>query len=141
MLGLSQTELGRRAGGLSQDYISKLENGIIDTPQRGTMNALADALGVPVATLYRAAGMMEGVEDLPDPAPIQLHMDDTDQVFDVGQIVAYVEARPGDEFKRRLARQKLRRTPEAYVRLCVRLFRAWSSNSDLAMDAVEMVEN
>lgn len=62
-LGINQTELGKRAGGLSQDYISKLENGIIETPQRGTMDALATALGVPVAVLYRAAGILEGVDE------------------------------------------------------------------------------
>lgn len=53
---LTQVQLGARTG-LTQDYISKLERGTIDLPQRGTLEALAGPLGLTVADLYRAAGV------------------------------------------------------------------------------------
>jgi transcriptional regulator with XRE-family HTH domain len=135
VLGISQTELGRRAGGLTQDYISKLENGIIETPQRGTMDALAGALAVPVAVLYRAAGILEGVDESPAPAPPP----DNDHRFDPALVVAFVESKPDETFQAQLARQKARRTPESYTRLCLRLYRAWTSNADLLMGELETV--
>jgi transcriptional regulator with XRE-family HTH domain len=55
--GLTQIDLGRRTG-LSQNYISKLETGQVDLPQRGTLDALAGALDVPVGDFYRAAGVL-----------------------------------------------------------------------------------
>ena len=121
-------------------YLNRIIKGSVQRPDPETIAKMADALGYDSDELMVLAGYpARGVPDSA-PAPMRLPMESGDEQFDVGQIVAYIEARPGDVFKRRLARQKLLRTPEAYVRLCVRLFRAWASNSDLAMDAVEMVE-
>jgi transcriptional regulator with XRE-family HTH domain len=57
-LGLTQVELSRRAG-LSQNYISKLEAGQVDLPQRGTLDALGGALDTPIEEFYRAAGILD----------------------------------------------------------------------------------
>lgn len=43
-LGISQRELGKRAGGLSQQAIDKIERGILRKP--GNLPEIADALGV-----------------------------------------------------------------------------------------------
>jgi transcriptional regulator with XRE-family HTH domain len=65
---LTQVKLGKLTG-LSQDYISKLERGEIDLPQRGTLDALAGALDLDVADFYRAAGVLTGVGEVPPPKP------------------------------------------------------------------------
>lgn len=140
VLGLNQTEFGRRAGGLTQDYISKLESGIIETPQRGTMEALATALQVPLSSLYRAAGILEGVPEVEPPAapppPIE-----GDGPFDAAQIVAYVESKPDESFQADMAREKARRSPESYTRLCMRIYRAWTSNAELVMGELRVLEH
>jgi transcriptional regulator with XRE-family HTH domain len=52
--GLSQTELGRNLGGLSQQFVSKIERGQVPvTPKCATK--LARALGVPIQRLYAEA--------------------------------------------------------------------------------------
>lgn len=134
-LGLNQTELGRRAGGLTQDYISKLESGIIDTPQRGTMDALATALDVPVSALYRAAGILEGVPDVEPPAPPTPPMDtlwpDSPHLT-VAEMVEDIERRRGAWYQGELdeARQELSR--EEYEDFCVQLWRMFEGNSLMA---------
>lgn len=45
--------------GLSQSYISNLENGNRKTPKIETINKLAKGLGVPNGTLMMAAGLIE----------------------------------------------------------------------------------
>lgn len=71
--GLTQIDLGRRTG-LSQNYISKLESGQVDLPQRGTLDALAGALDIPIGDFYRAAGVLvpkdEQESDRPLPAGV-----------------------------------------------------------------------
>jgi XRE family transcriptional regulator, regulator of sulfur utilization len=47
--GLSQAELAERAG-LSREYVNKIEAGKYDPPL-STINALAEALGVPARRL------------------------------------------------------------------------------------------
>ncbi|MFB3922736.1 MAG: helix-turn-helix domain-containing protein [Terriglobia bacterium] len=49
--GISQEELGRRAG-LAGSYISRIENRKID-PRPTTLRKIADALGIPLAELFR----------------------------------------------------------------------------------------
>lgn len=136
---LTQVELAKRAG-LSQNYISKLESGEIDLPQRGTLEALGEQLDLTVADFYRAAGVLDSDEETPPakPAPIQLPLSDPDESFDPDAIVAYVESRPGIHFQDRLRQQRERLSRADYVRFCVGLFRAWSSNSDLALTSVEL---
>lgn len=60
--GLTQTELARRTG-LSQNYVSKLEGGRIELPQRGTLDVLSGALDVSLIDLYRAAGVTDALPE------------------------------------------------------------------------------
>ena len=56
-LGWSQTELADRIGGnMSQSDVSKLELGRITLPHRPRMEAIADAIGVPLGELLAASG-------------------------------------------------------------------------------------
>jgi transcriptional regulator with XRE-family HTH domain len=47
----SQEELGRRAN-VGHQTVSDIETGRRDNPKQATLQAIADALGVTVATLY-----------------------------------------------------------------------------------------
>lgn len=59
LLGLSQTELGRRTG-TSQRQVSRLENGEERTlPRRDTLDKFGTVLGIGLAEFYRAAGVLE----------------------------------------------------------------------------------
>jgi transcriptional regulator with XRE-family HTH domain len=52
--GLSQAELGRNLGGVSQQFVSKVERGLVPvTPKCATR--LARALGVPIQRVYAEA--------------------------------------------------------------------------------------
>lgn len=129
---LTQVKLGKLTG-LTQDYISKLERGEIDLPQRGTLDALAGALDLDVAEFYRAAGILSGVEEVPPPRPAPNALGD----YNYDEVRRYVEGNPDPNFRARLARQEARRTPESYRRLIFRIFRAWLSNADLGLGEAE----
>lgn len=73
-LGWTQTDLAKKAG-LSQNYVSKLEGGKIDLPHRGTLQALAGALGVLLSALYEAAGVIDPQGAAPPP-PAPADIDD-----------------------------------------------------------------
>jgi transcriptional regulator with XRE-family HTH domain len=57
--GLSQIDLAEKAG-LSQSYLSRLEQGVLANPSSSVLERLADALGVHVALLY---GQPDGAEN------------------------------------------------------------------------------
>lgn len=87
-LRLTQVHLGQRAG-LTQDYISKLERGAIEVPQRGTLLALGRALGIAPEEFYRAAGILgDAAEAAPAPPPVQLPLTDPDEQFDAAAAFA-----------------------------------------------------
>lgn len=67
-LGLTQSDLATRSG-LSQEAISRLENGRIRGLMQPTQDALAGALGVPVAWLRGADGDPPPDAPLPPVAP------------------------------------------------------------------------
>ncbi len=136
-LRLTQVQLGERTG-LTQDYISKLERGTIDMPQRGTLQVLGRTLDIPMADFFRAAGVMEGGEEPQPSPPMQLALGEANDAVDIDAVVAYVESRPGIHFQDRLAQQRKRLARPDYIRFCLGLFRAWSSNSDLALTTAEM---
>jgi hypothetical protein len=78
--------------------------------------------------------VLEGLEESPTPLPVE-----TDRPFSPTQIVAYVESKPDATFQAQLGREKSRRTPESYARLCLRIYRAWTSNADLVMGELEHI--
>lgn len=68
-LGLSQTEVARRAGS-SQRQVSRLENGEeLTMPRRDTLERFGAVLGITLPEFYQAAGMIE-VEGPVPPAPL-----------------------------------------------------------------------
>lgn len=56
--GLTQRQLGNIAG-IDHTYISKMENDAAPPPAIATLDALADAVGVPVADMCAAAGRID----------------------------------------------------------------------------------
>lgn len=134
----SQWDLANRTG-LDQSAISQVE---LEKGKRraATVERLAEAFGVEDTHEWLVlAGVVKARAAPPTP-----QAESAEPEYDAAQvaaIVAHVEGKPGEPFRRRLARQKLLRSPEAYERLCLRLHRAWTANGDLAMDAIEMAEH
>jgi transcriptional regulator with XRE-family HTH domain len=133
--GWTQTDVVRRSRGrLTQTYLSKLEGGGIATPTRPMMEALAAVFEKPVADLYRAAGVLEGIEEHPangqvvPPALPTSPARDADSV-PIAQKVADVEARRGEHYQRRLAAARERMSREEYERFCSLLWGMWEGNS------------
>jgi len=62
--GLTQSELALKTG-LRQTYISQVENGEIAMPRDHNLDALGAALDLSRTDFYRAGGMLEGIEPLP----------------------------------------------------------------------------
>jgi len=138
--GWNQYELAKRAR-ITQGHLWKIENGEYKLPSRKTRDKLGPLLGLSEEDWFRAAGVLPGEPgETAEPAPRQLSFDDPDEAFDPAAIVAYVESRPGIGFQQRLKAQRDRLSQPDYERFCIGLFRAWSSNSHLALTAIEFSE-
>lgn len=141
--GLTQTELGRRTG-LTQNYISKLETGVVDLPQRGTLDLLAGALDTPIGEFYRAAGVLEDVPgegaDPPAPRVVVVQGPEGPLEVPIGRVVEFVEALPNPRLRDRLGRWRATYDAATYERLCARLYTAWSSNAELMLDALDVAD-
>lgn len=61
-----------------------------------------------------------------------------DRRFDPARVIAFVESHPDETFVSELLEEKARRSPAGYEWLCFRIFRAWTSNAHLAMDALRV---
>lgn len=80
-----------------------------------------------------------GVVALPEEAPPAARAvvpRDSDRLT-VAQMVAQVEAWPGEDFQRRRAATEARLSVEAYQLWCVDLFRMWEGNSLMVFDLTE----
>lgn len=139
---MSQPKLAEITG-IPQTYISRIERGEVGLPQRATREKFHAALGTTEREWLDAAGTFD-LDDDEAPvigmAAVPVPPTDGDRPFDPAQIVRYVESKPDEEFQAGLARQKARRTVESYTRLCLRIYRAWTSNADLVMGELEVVE-
>jgi len=129
------------AAAIGMDYgqLNKIFTGKTQRPEIETLNKIAPAIKRPIAEVMTAAGYPAPVEDELPVSLIQLSLSDPDESFDPEAIVAYVESRPGMHFQDRLRQRREALPRAAYVRLCISLFRAWSSNSDLALTASELM--
>jgi transcriptional regulator with XRE-family HTH domain len=140
-LGLNPHQLAKRAK-MSPGHVWKIEHGEYKLPTKATRLKLGRVLGIRDEEFLRAAGMFEDTPDEPENADVleSWVSGAPDPPFDPAVIVAYVEAKPDPKFQAQLARAKARRTPERYTRLCLRIYRAWSSNADLVMDELAAIE-
>jgi transcriptional regulator with XRE-family HTH domain len=130
-LGLSQTELARRTG-LSQNYVSKLESGRIELPQRGTLDVLSGALDVSLIALYRAAGVADPLPDTDAATPprtVTITVRGVEETHELAEIIAYVEAKPERRHQDDLTEWKRTMDPDDYAALMVDIYSAWTSNS------------
>lgn len=124
-LGLNQVELARRAG-LTQNYISKLETGQIDLPQRGTLDVLATVLPYTVADFYRAAGVLETKaaddERQPVPAIYDTALPSTPEPSDA-EVIAFAESIADPAIRADLQEFRDTLPDAAYLRVCRRFYR------------------
>lgn len=135
--GWSQEQLGVKAG-LDQSTVSQVE---LDKGERTaeTVKRLASALGQPQAVFLRLAGIIDDAVHL-EMTAVPVPPTEGDRPFDPVQIVAFVESKPDELFQSDLARERLRRTVESYTRLCLRIYKAWTSNAELVMGELRVVE-
>jgi transcriptional regulator with XRE-family HTH domain len=131
--GLTQTELAERTG-LRQTYISQVESGEIVMPRDHNLDKLGAVLGIARGEFYRAAGMLEGIEERPangqvvPPALPTAPARDADWV-PIAQKVADVESRRGEHYQRRLAAARERMSRADYEAFCAALWGMWEGNS------------
>lgn len=134
-LGLTQSELARRSG-LRQNYISDVEKGNVAVPRDHNLDALGAVLGLSRGEFYRAAGMLQGLAEAAPPPPPPAE----DEPWDPAAVVAYVESKPGAKFRAQLAEERARLPYPEYVAFCEDIYRAWSSNANLALRALRRGE-
>ncbi len=134
-LGLTQDELAFRSG-VPQATISTLESGRVSRTSHGNFVKLAGALGTTTRVLYEAAGLIEAEELSTEEAEKEVL--DGSEILDAQARIRYVEGRPGVAFQANLARLRRLLTQEDYDHLLLRIYAAWESNSELALDAFEL---
>lgn len=135
----SQLALARK---MDMDYaqLNKIFRGKTQRPELETIARFAAALGRPVVEVARAAGYPIPAENAGasprQPVPAAF-VDAFSEMADVAdeEIVAYVEAKPGRYHRAMMARERQRRSWPSYVRFCRGIFRAWTSNQQLALEA------
>lgn len=66
--GWSQQELAGRLD-MAQTYLSRLERGEVELPQRATLERLGAELGLSLADFYQAAGVLDDVGSPTPPTP------------------------------------------------------------------------
>lgn len=138
--GWTQTETARRSG-VPQSYISSIVRGRLGIPGEHRAAPLRAALDITRDEWYVAAGLIE-----PAPADEAWTADDVPAPDDplaglaaaeVARVVAYVEAKPGQQYRARLARLKAQLAPADYARFCVEASVAWDGSLGLALAAFE----
>jgi len=127
-LGLSQTELARRAGS-SQRQVSRLENGEERTmPRRETLDRFGAVLDITLADFYRAGGVM-------DPAELETPASPDDPLE-----VMVERVRRNASMMRDLRRAQEINDPEVFERILAAVADAWLANLKMAM-AVNSAES
>lgn len=121
-------------------YINRLLNGRIMQPQYETVLRLAQALDVPIGDLVPEYAPPTEDEGVPTRTPVPAAF--TDAFSEMaglsdGEIVAYVESKPGRYHRDLMARERARRSWPSYVRFCRNIFRAWTSSQQLALETAE----
>lgn len=138
--GLSQPQLAEILG-KSQRQISRWEGYTTEMPREATRLQLGAALGIAEREWHLAAARHAPPEvpaAEPDDRPRRPPAEDAP--FDVGQIVAYLKAHPDPTFRERLARREERMAPDAFARICLRIYRAQGSNFRAIVETAEEID-
>lgn len=155
-------ELARRIG-KGGSYISMIETGARKReafPDGDVMVAIADELGVTLDYLF---GRESSDGESPDQALRRRHLEmagqfiaampreallaasrlpgmpDVSKAPNVAAIIAYVEAKPDARFLDWLAGRRAALLAPVYVRGCIRIYAAWSSNAELLLEGLEIL--
>ena len=135
--GMSEAAYARKIG-MSATYLSRILNDDAYRPSPETVRRFADGLGEAVEEVASwtdiAATLGLGRDNGSDESPPA-----EDKAFDPAMIVAWVEAKPDAGFQADMAKQKARRSPASYERLCLSIYRAWTSNADLVLSELESI--
>lgn len=121
--GLSQSQLAEITG-LGQTYISRVERGEVEVPQRATLEKFGAALGITLPDFYRAAGMLESAD-----TQIAEGQAEARTAFD--DLIEILEADP--ELGPQLAEIKRTQTPNVYRGAIAALAEAWKSNGKMML--------
>lgn len=120
-LGLSQTELARRAGS-SQRQVSRMENGEERTmPRRETLDRFGAVLGITLADFYRAGGVM-------DPAELETPASPDDPLE-----IMVERVRRDPRMMRDLRRAQEVNTPEVFERILAAVADVWRASLRVAV--------
>jgi transcriptional regulator with XRE-family HTH domain len=126
--GLTQTELAERTG-LRQTYISQVESGEIVMPRDHNLDKMGAVLGISRGEFYRAAGMLDGIEQQPANGQVPTSPARDADWVPIAQKVADVEARRGEHYQRRLQAARERMNRADYEAFCAALWGMWEGNS------------
>lgn len=131
--GVSQRRFAQSID-MDPTYLNRIIKGTVQRPDPETIAKMATALDMPYAELAVMAGYpQDGVGQEPAPPMLVAVPRDSDRLS-VAEMVAAVEAHPGEEFQRRL-RAKHNSLPRPnYVSFCVDLFRMWEGNAIMAFN-------
>lgn len=134
----TQRALAERSG-IDVAAINRYVRGKVERPEYENIVRIAEALGRPIEDVAEAAGLPL-VRDRDEPEHgASVGADGTRgySPAEVAAIVAYIESRPGEQYRDRLRAQRERRTRESYEAFCLKLYEAWGMNADLALSVAE----
>lgn len=126
----SQEMLGRQADGLDQATVSLVEHDK-GRPTLDTVGRLASAFGEDPQEWFHLANLI--------PRPPAETAPTGDGPFDPLKIVAFIESHPDPVFQKDLADLKRDYPGAAYERMCMSIYRAWTSNGFLALNVAKEV--
>jgi transcriptional regulator with XRE-family HTH domain len=135
--GLTQTELAERTG-LRQTYISQVEGGEIVMPRDHNLDKLGAVLGIARGEFYRAAGMLDGIEERNgvhngEPSAPSLGDD-----LDPEECVRFILNYPDSAFVAQVEATQRRLPPDAFRAWALNICRAWRSNGQLALNSLAL---
>lgn len=133
-----------RAIGMDYGQLNKIFTGKTQRPEIETLEKIADAIDRPLDEVLGAAGYpldRARVAVALAARPTQYRLFDDDDTFTEQEMVDYVVSRPGRHYQERIAIQRRRLDPASFRRWCVGVFNAFRSNSNLALQSLELGED
>lgn len=142
--GVGTQQALSRAIGMDYGQLNKIFTGRTQRPEIETLEKIARAIDRPIDEVLSAAGypldrgrMAVALAT----EPTQYRLFDDDDTFTEQEMVDYVVSRPGRHYQERIAVQRRRLDPIRFRRWCVGVFNAFRSNSNLALQSLELGED